>query len=321
MSRYVSFDRTQLVLEPLGRRRHDFSLAETVPLDGGDLLDEPALARVAERIVAARANHRAVILAMGAHVLKVGVGGHVIDLVERGWITHLACNGAAVVHDFELALVGATTESVARYVSQGQFGLWQETGRINDIVCRAAQEGLGLGEGIGREIAEGEYPYRQHSLFAAAYRRGVPATVHVGIGYDIVHEHPNCDGAAWGATSYRDFLILAESIRQLEGGVFMSLGSAVMAPEVYLKALAMARNVAHQTGQSIRHFTTLVCDLVPLRGDVRREAPRSDPQYYYRPYKTILVRTVADGGESFYVAADHRQTIPTLRQHILQRAP
>jgi len=143
-------------------------------------------------------------------------------------------------------------------------------------------------------------------------RLGIPITVHVGIGYDILHEHANCDGAALGQTSYQDFLIFTHSVSRLEGGVLLSFGSAVMGPEVYLKALAMARNVAHQEGRVIRHFTTGVFDLIPLEGDWKKQAPKSDPRYYYRPWKTILVRTVADGGESFYVQGDHRQTVPAL---------
>jgi hypothetical protein len=152
---------------------------------------------------------------------------------------------------------------------------------------------------------------------AAGVRLGVPVTVHIGIGYDIIHEHPNCDGAALGQTSYQDFLIFTESVTKLEGGVLLNFGSAVMGPEVYLKALAMARNVAHQEGRVIRHFTTGVFDLIPLEGDTRHQAPREDPRYYYRPWKTILVRTVADGGESFYIAGDHRITVPHLRRAAL----
>jgi hypothetical protein len=140
----------------------------------------------------------------------------------------------------------------------------------------------------------------------------VPVTVHVGIGYDIIHEHPNCDGAALGAASYTDFLIFAQTVSQLEGGVLLNFGSAVMGPEVYLKALTMARNVAHQEGRSIARFTTAVFDLIPLEGDTRQQVPKTDPRYYYRPWKTILVRTVADGGESFYVQGDHRLTVPAL---------
>ena len=149
---------------------------------------------------------------------------------------------------------------------------------------------------MGQRIEASDYPYRELSILAAAYRCSVPATVHVGIGYDIIHEHPNCDGAALGAASYRDFLIFARSVESLEGGVMLSFGSAIMAPEVYLKALAMARNVAHQEGREIRHFTTAVFDLMPIEGDFHRELPKTDPAYYFRPRKTILVRTVADGG-------------------------
>jgi hypothetical protein len=150
-------------------------------------------------------------------------------------------------------------------------------------------------------------------------RRGVPVTVHVGIGSDIIHEHPNCDGAALGAASYTDFLIYCQTATRLEGGVFLNIGSAVTGPEVYLKALAMARNVAHQRGQSIRHFTTAVFDLAELGDQIHTEAAKSDPRYYFRPYKTVLVRTVADGGVSCYVRGDHAQTVPALYDLILAR--
>ena len=142
----------------------------------------------------------------------------------------------------------------------------------------------------------------------------------VGIGYDILHEHPNCDGAALGAASYRDFLIFAKTMERLEGGAMLSFGSAIMAPEVYLKALAMSRNVAHQHGAQIRNFATAVFDMVPIGGDIHKELPKSDPGYYFRPHKTILVRTVAEGGESFYFCGDHRATFPALRSKILSQS-
>lgn len=249
---------------------------------------------------------------LGAHVLRAGVQRYLIDLMERGFITCMAFNGAGVIHDFEFALIGATTESVARYVKDGRFGLWQETGRINEIVSQAAREGLGLGEAVGRAIEEERFPHRDISLFAAGYRLGIPMTVHVGIGYDIVHEHPNCDGAAYGLASYTDFLRFVATLESLERGVVMNFGSAVMAPEVYLKALAMVRNVARQEDRRIAQFATLVCDLKPLGADHRNEASREDPGYYFRPWKTMLVRTVADGGESYYVQGHHRDTVPQL---------
>jgi hypothetical protein len=183
---------------------------------------------------------------------------------------------------------------------------------MNDVIRAGARDGLGLGEALGRAIFEGDFPHKGLSVLAAGVRLGVPVTVHVGIGYDILHEHPNCDGAAVGQTSYQDFLAFAQAVTGLEGGVLLNFGSAVMGPEVYLKALAMARNVALQEGREIRRFTTAVFDLVPLEGDTRQQAPKTDPRYYYRPWKTILVRTVADGGESFYVQGDHRVTVPHL---------
>jgi len=255
---------------------------------------------------------------MGAHVVRAGVARFLIDLMERGFINHVAMNGAGPIHDWELALIGATTESVARYIQTGEFGLWQETGRINDHITSGNDWGLGMGESLGRAILDGGFPHKDISILAAGVRLGIPVTVHVGIGSDIIHEHPNCDGAALGQASYQDFLIFAETVTRLEGGVMLNFGSAVMGPEVYLKALAMARNVAHQEGRTIRHFTTAVFDLIPLEGDTRQETPKSDPRYYYRPWKTILVRTVADGGESFYVQGDHRVTVPHLHRAALE---
>ncbi len=319
-SRYPIFDRSRLNIKPLSERQHDMNLGYLLPLDEAPAFSHPDLATVARRMAAARQQHAARILMLGAHVLKQGVSRHLIDLVERGWFTHLAFNGAGAIHDYELARIGASTESVARYIRSGEFGLWQETGVLNDWAREAANLDLGLGENVGRRIAESDFPHKDISVFAAAYRCGVPATVHVGIGYDIIHEHPNCDGAALGKASYRDFLIFTASVEDLEGGVMLNFGSAIMGPEVYLKALSMARNVAHQNGREIRRFLTAVFDLVPIAGDYRRELPKTDPGYYFRPHKTILVRTVADGGESLYLCGDHRATLPALRRAILDEA-
>ena len=307
------FDRSRLRIQPLAQRQHDLVLTQILPLDSTlPTWRHPAIPELGQRLAAARKAGSARILLMGAHVLRAGVSRYLIDLMERGLINHIAMNGAGPIHDWEFALIGATTESVARYVSSGEFGLWKETGQMNDVIRTGAAAGLGLGEAIGQAILTGNFPNKDISVLAAGVRLGVPVTVHAGIGYDILHEHPNCDGAALGATSYRDFLILAETITKLEGGVALNAGSAVMGPEVYLKALAMARNVAHQEGRTIRCFTTAVFDLIPLQQDTRTEAPKSDPRYYYRPWKTILARTVADGGESFYIQGDHRVTIPHL---------
>ncbi len=314
-SKYEVFDRSRLTVKPLAERTHDLHADHWLPLDvPTPPFSHPHLPELAQRIVAAKRSGAARILMMGAHLLRAGVNRHIIDLIERGSIDHIAMNGAGMIHDYELARIGSTTESVARYIRTGEFGLWRETGELNDWASEAAAQGLGLGENAGRRIASSAYPYKELSVLAAAYRCSVPVTVHVGIGYDILHEHPNCDGAAVGAASYRDFLIFARTVERLEGGVLLSFGSAIMAPEVYLKALAMARNV----GNDVRHFTTAVFDLVPIQGDIHKELPKTDPGYYFRPQKTILVRTVADGGESFYFCGDHRSTLPAMRRAILE---
>jgi len=317
-SKYAIFDRSRLTLKPLAERAHDLPLTRWLPLDAETPpFDDPSLRPVAESILRARSLGSARILIMGAHVLRAGVNLHLIDMMERGFIDHLALNGAGAIHDYELARIGATTESVARYIQSGEFGLWRETGELNGIVSEAASLGLGFGENLGRRIEESSFPHKNLSVFAAAWRLSIPATVHVGIGYDILHEHPNCDGAATGAASYRDFLIFARSVERLEGGVLLAFGSAIMAPEIYLKALAMARNVAHQEGRRIRNFTTAVFDLVPIRGDIHQELDKTDPGYYFRPHKTILVRTVSDGGHSFYLRGEHRATLPALRRELI----
>ena len=317
---FPKFDRSRLVVKPLSQREHDADLSIMIHPDTRVRpFEHPALPLLAERIRLARDRGSAVVLMMGAHVVKCGLSPLVIDLMRRGLVGHVAMNGAGAIHDFEFALIGRTSESVARYVRTGEFGLWKETGRINDAAVIAQRDGIGLGEAIGRMIEQEGFPHRDISIPAAGYRLQVPVTVHVAIGQDIVHEHPNHDGAAFGESSYTDFLIFTESVARLDGGVFLNIGTAVMGPEVYLKALAMARNAAHQRGASIRDFTTAVFDLVELGEDTKHEAPKDDPRYYFRPYKTILVRAVADGGESFYIKGDHRQTIPAL-YHLLNSA-
>ena len=317
---YPTFDRARLTLLPLAQREHLVRLDDVLAVGDAPLpLDHPHLPAVADAVAAAVRNRAAVVLLMGAHVIKQGLSRYVIDMLRRRWLSVAAMNGACAIHDFELAAVGATSEDVAKYVAAGQFGLWRETGEINDVVAAAAAEGLGFGEALGRHLAAGSLPHKDVSLFAAAWDASVPATVHVGIGYDVIHEQPNFDAAAAGAASDRDFLIFAKVVEGLEGGAVLCFGSAVMGPEVFLKALSMARNVAAQDGREIRHFTSAVFDLLDLRGDLHAEAPKDSPEYYYRPYKTILVRTVRDGGRSFYIRGDHRATIPALHRLLVQR--
>ena len=308
----MPFERSKLKILSLNSRVNDVDISSIREL-GNSSFTSPSLNKVAEDIKDARRTGKATVLMIGAHVIRSGVQQYLIDLLERGYISCIAMNGGCMIHDFEFALVGATTESVARYIREGQFGLWKETGQINDIINTAyEQDGQGMGEAVGKAIQEGKFPHKDISILATCYRLNIPATIHVGIGYDIVHEHPNCYGAATGALSYNDFLKLTSVAQQLEGGVVMNFGSAVMAPEVFLKALSMARNVAHQEGRAIKHFTTLVCDLHDLPEDFNEEPSKDSAAYYFRPWKTMLVRTVADGGKSFYVKGKHGDTIPAL---------
>lgn len=273
---------------------------------------------IAKRLQRAKAAGASVIFMMGAHVIRNGVQRYIIDLMERGYISCIAMNGAGVIHDYEFALIGATTESVAAYIEEGRFGFWEETAKINDIVNQAVKKGLGLGEAVGAHIVKQDLPNGEISLLAAGYRLGIPITVHVGMGFDIIHQFPNCDGAATGETSYRDFLRFAGVMASIQGGVIMNFGSAVMAPEVFLKALSMVRNTARQRNQTIDRFTVLVCDLVALPDNYRQEATPGTPGYYFRPWKTMLVRTVADGGESYYVRGSHGETVPQLWAAVME---
>ncbi|RMG01445.1 MAG: hypothetical protein D6741_05205 [Planctomycetota bacterium] len=318
---FERFDRSRLHLLPLRDRIHDVDRRVMMsPQAPAPSFSHPALEPLARRIVAASQERRAVILACGAHVLREGAGPLLIDWMARGLLTHLALNGAGAIHDFELAMIGATCESVARYVREGQFGLWRETGHFNEAAVEAAKEDIGLGEALGRMIEREGFPYRETSVLAAGVRLGVPVTVHVAFGQDIVHEHPNFDPQATGIATYNDFLVFCRSVEDLEGGVFLNIGTAVMGPEVYLKALAMARNVAHRQGRSIRHFTTAVFDMAAPEEGIDTVPPKTDPRYYFRPLKTVLVRTVADGGESFSIRGPHRQMLPALYHAVIAAA-
>ena len=317
---HPQFDRSRLSIKPLAEREHDLDLSAIMEIDA-DVADfpHPDLDTLADRIVAARQADSEVLLMLGAHVIRKGNSRFIIDLMRQGIITHVGANGACAIHDFEFALIGATTESVARYIRTGEFGLWEETGWINDAVDEGVGQTLGFGEAVGKMIVERKFPHRDISLFAAAFELGIPATVHIGIGSDIIHEHPNFDGAAAGHASYRDFLTITDTITRLEGGVMLNYGSSVTGPEVYLKALSMARNVARPEGKQIAHFTTAVFDLAPLGPDYQQEPCKQDPFYYFRPWKTILVRTVQDGGESLYIQGDHAVTFPNLYRRIVAR--
>ncbi|MDR3198640.1 MAG: hypothetical protein LBU34_12305 [Planctomycetaceae bacterium] len=311
------FDSSQLHLKPLHERQHDISHEVMISPEAVAAFDHPSLDILAEQIRYAQNRKSTVLWMLGAHVIRTGNAPNMIQLMKEGYVTHFALNGAGAIHDFELAMIGATTESVAKYISEGQFGLWKESGKINDAVKEGADNGLGFGEAVGQMIDRENFPYKENSLLWNGYKNHVPVTVHVGIGCDIIHEHPNVNGAAIGTTSYTDFLIYVQSIANLEGGVFCNIGNAVMGPEIFLKALSMARNVAHQDGKKITDFTAAVFDLLPLEGlNLLEIPPKQDPRSYFRPWKRILAQTVLDGGQAFYVAGEHKNTIPALTRKV-----
>ena len=319
---YPKLDRTQLKILPLSQRKHKMTVADIYSLDAQTPpYESEDLRCVADGIVQAHRHGKQIIWMMGAHVMRRGNSRFIIDLMERGILTHVATNGAGAIHDFELALIGATLEDVERYIRDGKFGNWEETGRyINEAIIQGYRDKIGFGEAIGRLIQEGKirFPHREISMFAAAYRLGIPITVHKGIGYDIIDQHPSADYAAMGYTTGEDFLRFAHSISKLEGGVFLNLGSAVMGPEVYLKSLSMARNIAAQRGEEIRHFMTANFDLIDFP-DFRNEGNPTEAHYYHRPKKTILVRTVKDGGESYHISGDFDRTVSKL-YHLVMSA-
>jgi phosphoheptose isomerase len=312
---YRAVDLSRVRTYPLPQRLSRVAL-ENLVLPGAPAPDfaSPDLEEVAQRIAAARQTARPVIWMIGAHVVKRGLSPLLVDLLERGIITHLASNGATTIHDFEIALQGSTSEDVASSLETGAFGMAEETGRLMNQAIRAgARDGLGIGEALGRLIAgEGSFPYRQHSLLYTAYRLRVPFTVHVAIGTDIIHQHPAVDFAALGWGSGQDFKIFTAAVSELEGGVFCNFGSSVIGPEVFLKALSIARNL----GSQARVFTTANFDLVPL-ADYRAPLKDDATDYYYRPRKNVVNRPVSLGGKGFHVCGDHLATIPNLRGRVL----
>ena len=304
-------------IRPLAEREHKMGVDDIYQLDSEvPPYENEYLYPIVAAILEAYHNQKPIIWMMGAHVMRRGNSRFIIDLMEKGMLTHLATNGAVAIHDFEIALIGSTLEDVERYIWDGKFGNWEETGKyLNEAIIRGYHDKIGYGESVGRLIQTGEekiqFMHRELSIFAAAYRLNIPITVHKGIGYDIIDQHPSADYAAMGYTTGQDFLRFVHTVSKLEGGVFLYLGSAVMGPEVYLKSLSMARNVAHQRNEEIRNFLTANFDLIDFR-DFRDEGSPKEAHYYHRPKKTILVRTIKDGGESYHVSGDFDRTIPKL---------
>jgi hypothetical protein len=289
------------------------------PQDPPPPFNHPELPEVAHRIAQARIAGRPVLWSLGGHVIKRGLAPVLIDLAQRKVITALASNGAAAIHDFEIALMGYTSEDVAASLENGSFGMAEETGgMMNRAIQEGLLEGLGMGEALGRWIArDPQFRYRQYSLLYQAYAIGIPYTVHAAIGTDIIHQHPSVDFASLGWASGQDFKIYCKTVSLLEGGAFCNFGSAVIGPEVFLKAISIARNLGH----AVKVFTTANFDLLPLPGDYRKPATDDRPEYYYRPKKNIVIRPVLLGGRGFHITGDHRETIPNLYRQILACLP
>ena len=310
-------DFSKIKTYPIAQRRNLVTLKDLIsPKASPPPFDNPDLREIAERIVEARKKGRPVIWMMGAHVIKSGLSLIVIDLMKRGIITHVASNGAVTIHDFEIALIGETSEDVATSIEDGTFGMAEETGFLMNLaVQQGVRDGLGYGESLGRMIAEDErFKFKEYSVLYHAYKLGIPFTVHVALGTDIIHQHPRCNFAVLGEATGRDFKTYVEAVSNLEGGVFLNFGSAVIGPEVFLKALSIARNL----GFKVERFTTANFDLKPIE-DYTRPRSKDDPDYYYRPLKNIVIRPPSMGGRGFHITGDHVVTIPNLHHMILQR--
>ena len=270
---------------------------ESLPkiLKGQDFLE------LTDKIVTAYQRKKPVIVMMGGHVIKCGLSPLLIALAREGIITGFAFNGASSIHDFEIALIGETSEDVSEYLQTGKFGMWEETGKLmNEAIQHAADTGIGMGEALGKKLIALDAPYNTYSLLAAGIQYDFPITVHVAIGTDIIHQHPSAKGAAIGEASFTDFRLLTELVTQLEdGGVVLNFGSAVILPEVFLKALTIARNLGH----TVSHFT----------------AADFDMNQQYRPVENVVKRPTEMGGKGYTFTGHHELMIPLLVQAIKSR--
>jgi len=262
------------------------------------------LRRLTADILRARARGRPILWGIGAHVIKVGLSPVLLDLMERGLVTGIAMNGAGVVHDFELAVAGQTSEDVLAGLGQGAFGMARETGeQVNRAIVEGDRDGLGLGAAVGRFLEKGRVRHRRLSLLAAAWRLGLPATVHVAVGTDIVHMHPACDPAALGRATHLDFRVFAAEVARLGGGgVYLNVGSAVLLPEVFLKAVTLARNLGHP----LRDFATANLDFIQS----------------YRPSTNVVERPTRGVGRGYSLTGHHELLVPLLAAALVEgRAP
>ena len=255
---------------------------------------------VISSIVAAYKKQKTVIFAMGAHVIKVGLNPVLIDLMERGVITAIAMNGAGIIHDFELALTGRTSEDVAASLGDGTFGMAHETCTfLADAIAKADRDAIGLGAAVGASIIEQNLPFSDNSILAAGARLGIPVTIHIAIGTDIIHMHPEFDPAKAGAASHRDFRIFASVVASLEKGVYLNVGSAVILPEVFLKAITIVRNLDY----TLKNLTTVNMDFIK----------------HYRPTTNVVNRPTAEGGRGYNLTGHHEILLPIIAAGIIEQ--
>lgn len=265
-----------------------------------DILAAKDFKAVVNAILNARKKGRPVVLGMGAHPIKVGLSPVIINLMEKGVISAVAMNGACIVHDFELSLTGHTSEDVASELCDGSFGMARETGQgLNNAINKGVKQGYGIGQAVGQYILHSRALHEQLSILAAASRLDLPASVHVAIGTDIIHMHPQADGAAIGEGSLRDFKLFCSVISDLRGGVYINLGSAVILPEVFLKAIAVTRNMKH----NVRDFTTVNMDFIQ----------------HYRCRENVLRRPVMSGGNSYALTGHHEIMFPLLAAAVMEK--
>lgn len=271
---------------------------------------EPDFLKLIEKIMEAREARMPVIWSMGAHVIKSGLSPYIIELIKMGVITHIAGNGAVSIHDFELCYHGGTSEDVPNAIEDGSFGMWEETGAwMNEAIALGAAKDKGYGESLAAymDLHEERFPHKDYCVLYQAYKHDVPATYHIALGTDIIHQHPTSDFALIGKTSGIDFKRICNSVAGLDGGCYLNFGSSVIGPEVFLKALSIARNLGYPTF----NITTANFDLKPL-GDYRSKIGYEDPNYYYRPRKNIVNRPTSCGGQGWHFTMDHSISIPAI---------
>jgi hypothetical protein len=312
--KYRPIDLSGVQTYPLAQRKNKVIMAEhkAGPVRAGmtvaellaglpDQLGSRALLGVIDAVVAAREKGKPVVLAMGAHVIKCGLQPVLKSLIEADVITAIAMNGAGSIHDYEISLIGETSEDVGAALHEGQFGMAEETGRdINRALQEGVAHGLGYGEAVGRFIIDNRNPYREHSLMAACVERAIPITVHVALGTDIIHQHPSADGAVIGAATFTDFRLFTSVVAELgDGGVYLNVGSAVLLPEVFLKALSIAQNLGHH----VDHFTTANFDMIQ----------------HYRPLQNVVKRPTSGRSRGYTLTGHHEIMIPLLAAGIMNK--